>query len=63
MAFFQITEWWYTESDLVFDTVGWQTVEGVKALVCGDCEFGPFGWRSDDSKKFYVSVERVKYSP
>uniref|UniRef100_A0AC34GNW5 Mss4-like protein n=1 Tax=Panagrolaimus sp. ES5 TaxID=591445 RepID=A0AC34GNW5_9BILA len=56
-----IKEWWYTESDLDFDTVGWQTVDGVKALVCGDCEFGPFGFRTDDNKKFYVAVERVKY--
>uniref|UniRef100_A0AC34RAC7 Uncharacterized protein n=1 Tax=Panagrolaimus sp. JU765 TaxID=591449 RepID=A0AC34RAC7_9BILA len=49
----KISEWWYTESDLDFDTVGWQTVDNVKCLMCGDCEFGPFGWRTDDNKKFY----------
>lgn len=53
--------WWYTENDLDFDTVGWQTIDGKKCLMCGDCEFGPFGVRSEDNKKFYVAVERMKY--
>ncbi|CAB3405414.1 unnamed protein product [Caenorhabditis bovis] len=56
-----IAWWWYTESDLVFDTVGWQTIEKVKVLMCGDCELGPIGFRSDDNRKYWVAVERVKY--
>uniref|UniRef100_A0A7E4V6M6 Guanine nucleotide exchange factor MSS4 n=1 Tax=Panagrellus redivivus TaxID=6233 RepID=A0A7E4V6M6_PANRE len=58
-GFDKVSLWWYTASDLTFDTIGWQTVDGLKSLVCGDCEFGPFGWRTDDNKNFYISVERV----
>ncbi|TKR57907.1 hypothetical protein L596_030550 [Steinernema carpocapsae] len=57
----KVTWWWHTESDLDFDTVGWQTVDAKKVLMCGDCEFGPFGWRTADCKKFYVAVERVEH--
>ncbi|KAK0418689.1 hypothetical protein QR680_013715 [Steinernema hermaphroditum] len=57
----KVSWWWCTESDLDFDTVGWQTIDGQKVLMCGDCEFGPFGWREEDNKKFYVAVERVAY--
>ncbi|EFO85782.1 hypothetical protein GCK72_005263 [Caenorhabditis remanei] len=60
-AFEKISWWWYTESDMVFDTVGWQTVDKKKVLMCGDCELGPIGFRSEDNKKFWVAVERVKY--
>ncbi|VDK54389.1 unnamed protein product [Anisakis simplex] len=53
--------WWFTDNEFLFDTVGWQTVDGLKSLMCGDCEFGPFGWRTSDNKKFYVAVERMLY--
>jgi hypothetical protein len=56
--------WWATEDDLVFDTIGWQNVNGVKVLMCGDCEFGPVGLRivkADGKTKFLVAVERVMY--
>ncbi|KHN83837.1 Guanine nucleotide exchange factor MSS4, partial [Toxocara canis] len=53
--------WWFTDNEFLFDTVGWQTVDGVKSLMCGDCEFGPFGWRTNDNKRFYVAVERMLY--
>ncbi|MFH4979923.1 hypothetical protein AB6A40_006632 [Gnathostoma spinigerum] len=59
--FEKISLWWYTDNEFIFDTVGWQTVDNQKCLMCGDCEFGPFGWRTDDDKKFYISCERVKY--
>ncbi|CAJ0567457.1 unnamed protein product, partial [Mesorhabditis spiculigera] len=57
----EISWWWYTHDDLDFDTVGWQTINGKKVLMCGDCEFGPFGFRTDDNKHFYVAVERMHY--
>jgi len=55
--------WWNTENDLVFDTVGWQTVNGIKVLMCGDCEFGPIGLRESVGEKtsFLVAVERCAY--
>ncbi|CAI5441294.1 unnamed protein product [Caenorhabditis angaria] len=57
----KISWWWYTENDLIFDTVGWQTINKRKVLMCGDCELGPIGFRSEDNKKFWVAVERMKY--
>lgn len=57
----KIDLWWFTDNEFLFDTVGWQTVDGVKSLMCGDCEFGPFGWRTDDNKRFYIAVERMLY--
>lgn len=62
--FEEISDWWITKNDLVFDTIGWQTVDGVKSLVCGDCEFGPLGIRDivdEEETIFLVAVERVKY--
>ncbi|KAI6196911.1 Guanine nucleotide exchange factor MSS4 [Aphelenchoides besseyi] len=57
------TLWWQTDNDLDFDTIGWQTIDGVKTLMCGDCEFGPVGLREVGAQKstFLVAVERVKY--
>lgn len=26
----ETSSWWQTENDLVFDTVGWQVVDGIK---------------------------------
>uniref|UniRef100_A0A915AI86 Guanine nucleotide exchange factor MSS4 n=1 Tax=Parascaris univalens TaxID=6257 RepID=A0A915AI86_PARUN len=57
----KIDLWWFTDNEFLFDTVGWQTVDGVKSLMCGDCEFGPFGWRTDDNKRFYIAAERMLY--
>ncbi|CAJ0952784.1 unnamed protein product, partial [Mesorhabditis belari] len=57
-----ISWWWYTNDDLDFDTIGWQTIKGKRfVLMCGDCEFGPIGFRTDDNKHFYVAVERMNY--
>ncbi|CAD6191726.1 unnamed protein product [Caenorhabditis auriculariae] len=58
----RISWWWYTEDDMVFDTVGWQTINKKKVLMCGDCELGPIGYRSEDNRRFWVAVERVKYA-
>ncbi|PAV63339.1 hypothetical protein WR25_25461 [Diploscapter pachys] len=57
----KISWWWYTEDDMAFDTIGWQTINRKKYLMCGDCELGPVGVRSEDNKRFWVAVERCKY--
>lgn len=59
----RISWWWYTNDDMDFDTIGWQTVDNKKVLMCGDCELGPIGYRTEDNSKFYVAVERVSYKP
>ncbi|CAD5214999.1 unnamed protein product [Bursaphelenchus xylophilus] len=55
--------WWKTTNEMDFDTWGCQTVDGTKALMCGDCEFGPFGFRIIGASEttFFVAAERVKY--
>ncbi|CAD5210307.1 unnamed protein product [Bursaphelenchus okinawaensis] len=55
--------WWKTSNEMDFDTWGCQTVDGVKALMCGDCDFGPWGHRiiSEKETVFYVAAERVAY--
>jgi hypothetical protein len=45
-----------------FDNLGFSnTVGSVKYLTCADCEIGPIGWHSLDTKKSYVAVGRVKH--
>lgn len=31
----KISWWWYTEDDMAFDTIGWQTINRKKYLMCG----------------------------
>ncbi|GMR36406.1 hypothetical protein PMAYCL1PPCAC_06601, partial [Pristionchus mayeri] len=58
----KISWWWFTDDDLDFDTIGFQTVDGVKVLMCGDCEFGPIGLREANGKFFFLAVERCSYN-
>ncbi|KAI6172151.1 Guanine nucleotide exchange factor MSS4 [Aphelenchoides besseyi] len=57
------TLWWQTYDEFDFDTIGWQTVDGVMVLMCADCEFGPIGLREvgEEQTTFLVAAERVKY--
>ncbi|VDO25082.1 unnamed protein product [Haemonchus placei] len=56
-----VSLWWYTASDMDFDTIGFafEVYDNKKVLLCGDCEFGPIGLRSQDDKQFWVATERV----
>uniref|UniRef100_A0A7I5E5B6 Mss4-like protein n=1 Tax=Haemonchus contortus TaxID=6289 RepID=A0A7I5E5B6_HAECO len=56
-----VSLWWYTASDMDFDTIGFafEVYDNKKVLLCGDCEFGPVGLRSQDDKQFWVATERV----
>ena len=45
-----------------FDNVGFSnTVGQTKFLTCADCEIGPIGWHSLETKKSYVALKRVKH--
>ncbi|KJH45092.1 Mss4 protein [Dictyocaulus viviparus] len=59
----KVSWWWHTKSDMDFDTIGfeWVVIDNKKILLCGDCEFGPVGLRTQDDKEFWVAVERVRY--
>uniref|UniRef100_A0A0R3RZB8 Guanine nucleotide exchange factor MSS4 n=1 Tax=Elaeophora elaphi TaxID=1147741 RepID=A0A0R3RZB8_9BILA len=54
--------WWYTTNEYAFDTIGFLTVDDLDVLMCGDCEFGPIGWRTSDNKNFWVAAERMNYA-
>ncbi|KAK6013598.1 Mss4 protein, partial [Ostertagia ostertagi] len=59
----EVSLWWYTQSDMDFDTVGfaWVVIDNKKTLLCGDCEFGPIGLRTLDDKQYWVAAERVAH--
>lgn len=45
-----------------FDNLGFShTVGNLKYLTCADCEIGPIGWHSLETKKTYVALSRVKH--
>lgn len=45
---------------LDFDNVGFtHASEGVKYLVCADCEVGPVGYLSLESQTHYIALSRV----
>ncbi|VDM94870.1 unnamed protein product [Thelazia callipaeda] len=55
--------WWFTSNEYDFETIGFMTLDGgLNALMCGDCEFGPIGWRTRDNKNFWVAAERMDYA-
>ncbi|KAL3860122.1 hypothetical protein ACJMK2_010287 [Sinanodonta woodiana] len=60
-----ISEFWLIDDMFQFENVGFSnTVDGVKYLICADCEIGPIGWhRLDNKKAFYIALSRVKNKP
>lgn len=56
----RIDSWWCIEKMLDFDNIGFtHACEGVKYLVCADCEMGPVGYLSLESQAHYIAVSRV----
>ncbi|VDK83905.1 unnamed protein product [Litomosoides sigmodontis] len=53
--------WWFTANEYAFDTIGFLTVDDLDVLMCGDCGFGPIGWRTSDNKNFWIAAERMSY--
>ncbi|KAF8793384.1 Guanine nucleotide exchange factor MSS4 like protein [Argiope bruennichi] len=46
-----INKYWCVENMYAFENVGFSnTVDGVKYLVCADCEVGPIGWHDLNTK-------------
>jgi len=55
-------KYWCVDNMYAFENVGFsKTVEGVKYLICADCEIGPIGWHDLNSKLSYVSLSKVDY--
>ena len=43
-----------------FENMGFSnTVDGMKYLVCADCEFGPIGYMNIADKRSFLSLDRV----
>ncbi|CAL1287400.1 unnamed protein product [Larinioides sclopetarius] len=57
-----VNKYWCVENMYAFENVGFSnTVDGVKYLVCADCEVGPIGWHDLNTKLSYVSVCKISY--
>ncbi|XP_015921467.1 guanine nucleotide exchange factor MSS4 [Parasteatoda tepidariorum] len=55
-------KYWCVDNMYAFENVGFsKTVEGVKYLICADCEIGPIGWHDLETKLSYVSLGKVNY--
>lgn len=58
----RIDSWWRVEKMLDFDNIGFtHASEGVKYLVCADCEMGPVGYLSLESQAHYIAISRVTH--
>ncbi|XP_015791245.1 guanine nucleotide exchange factor MSS4 homolog [Tetranychus urticae] len=48
------------ESIYTYENMGFSnTVEGVKYLVCAECEYGPVGCMNNNEKTSFLSLDRV----
>ena len=55
-------QFYLVEDMFDFDNLGFsKTVGDIKYLICADCEIGPIGWHSIETRKSYVAVSRVKH--
>ena len=57
-----VTRCWLVKDMFHFENVGFShTVGPYKYLTCADCEVGPIGWHSIETKLSYIADERVKH--
>ncbi|VDK38324.1 unnamed protein product [Taenia asiatica] len=60
------SHFWTVERMTDFENVGFcNTVEGIKYLICADCEIGPLGYHDTHSAAggqplFHIAVSRVR---
>ncbi|KAL4235332.1 Lysine-specific demethylase 5B [Mactra antiquata] len=57
-----LEDFWVVDDMFTFENVGFSnTVNGIKYLICADCEIGPVGFHdTSDLKAFYIAQSRVK---
>lgn len=47
---------------MAFENVGFtRSVEGIKYLICADCEYGPIGYLDSETSLHFISPTRLKY--
>uniref|UniRef100_A0A914CSH3 Guanine nucleotide exchange factor MSS4 n=1 Tax=Acrobeloides nanus TaxID=290746 RepID=A0A914CSH3_9BILA len=55
-----LSAWWVVDDMFHFENVGFTNAhEGMKYLTCADCEIGPIGFVDLETKRNFVSLERV----
>ncbi|KAI1285442.1 Guanine nucleotide exchange factor MSS4 -like protein [Halotydeus destructor] len=57
----KLSKFYCVDDIFTFENMGFSNdVDGTKYLVCAECETGPLGFHDLDTKKSYVSLDRVK---
>jgi hypothetical protein len=60
-----VMDHWVVEDMFDFENVGFTkpVEDGVKYLICADCERGPIGWHqpADVPNEFFIACNRVNY--
>lgn len=60
----EMKKFWLVIGMMTFENVGFtKTVDGLKYLICADCEIGPIGYQDMDvsTNRHYIAVDRVRY--
>lgn len=56
----ELKHFWLLEDMMMFENIGFShTVNGLKFLVCADCERGPVGYHELSTKRCFVALKRV----
>jgi len=58
-----LSRFWRVSGMFTFENIGFTNqMNGIKYLLCADCEQGPIGWCLDsDRENLYLSHDRVIY--
>ena len=58
-----VTEFWMVDDMMKFENIGFsnEAKNGMKYLICADCELGPLGFHDPNKevKLYYVAVDRL----
>lgn len=58
----KLKDCWCIDDIFTFENVGVSnTVDGLKYLICADCEYGPIGVHYLNNKKSYLALNRVEH--
>uniref|UniRef100_A0A023FGR0 Putative rab n=2 Tax=Amblyomma TaxID=6942 RepID=A0A023FGR0_AMBCJ len=58
----KVTDFWCVNDIYTFENIGFSnTVGQTKYLACADCERGPLGWHSLETRKSFVALSRVRH--
>ncbi|KAH8409551.1 hypothetical protein KR222_008399 [Zaprionus bogoriensis] len=59
----QLQHFWQIDDMMMFENIGIShTVDGLKFLVCADCERGPVGYHELSTKRCFVALKRVLHT-